>query len=61
MCACMRRPQSGAWELHCNCLPFLVQSCAWDPHNSHLFVASAEDGVVKCFDARNSSGASVLT
>ncbi|KAJ8771343.1 hypothetical protein K2173_026520 [Erythroxylum novogranatense] len=29
-----------------------VESLAWDPHNSHSFVASLEDGVVQGFDIR---------
>ena len=29
-----------------------VESLAWDPHTNHDFVASLEDGTVKCFDVR---------
>ena len=28
------------------------QALAWDPHNSHAFIATTEDGRASCYDAR---------
>lgn len=53
----VRAPTSArSWSLEAE-----AESCAWDPHNSNLFVASAENGAVICFDARNSSDKALWT
>lgn len=32
-----------------------LEDIAWDPHNPALLVAAAEDGMVRCFDVRNTA------
>ena len=44
----VRSPQeTRGWQLTAD-----VEAVQWNPHNAHYFVASTEDGLVKCFDAR---------
>jgi len=48
----VRAPDSArAWALSAD-----AEDVAWDPHTSHNFAVSAEDGSVRYFDARSESG-----
>jgi len=38
-----------------------VECIKWDPHNTHRFLVSSEDGIVRCFDARNPDAAAIYT
>lgn len=44
-----------AWKLSADC-----EALAWAPHAPTQFVASSEDGLVACFDARAGAGAAPL-
>lgn len=51
-----RAPSSNlAWDASAD-----IEALAWDPHTPTRFLASAEDGIVAAFDARNGGGAAPL-